>query len=381
VSELVQALPAWAEWAPGAALAAPAWSVGVEEEVMLVDPASWNLASRVDAVLAAAGNGLAAHLAQETHGSAVELATDPHPTAPAAAAQLHHLRMSLRDTLRGCGLIGAVAGTHPFAMWTDVHVSAGARQQQVHASMRELARREPTFALHVHVAVPDPEVAVRAMNRMRAHVPLLLALSANSPFWQGRDSGLASARTPLFQAFPRAGLPRAFASYSELVDVTDTLIRCGAFPEPTFLWWDLRLQPRYGTLEVRVMDAQTRVADTAALVALVQALVRLECEDDGLAAPALVGAPELLAENRFLASRDGMETRLLDPDTGTAVPVREVLHRVLDACRPVAADLGGAGALEGLEDLVFAPGPSRQRAAAEGPRGLISLVQALAGSF
>jgi carboxylate-amine ligase len=331
--------------------------------------------------MAAAGNGLGAHLSQETHGSAVELATDPHATVPEAVAQLHDLRVKLRSTLRGCGLVGGAAGTHPFAEWRDIHVSAGERQQQVHRTMRELARREPTFALHVHVAIPDPEAATRAMNRMRAHLPLLLALSANSPFWQGRDSGLASARVPLFGAFPRSGIPRAFAAYDDLVQTTDTLIRCGAFPEPTFIWWDVRLQPRYGTLEVRVMDAQTRVSDTAALAALVQALVRVEAEEDGLVSPALVHAPEVLEENRFLALRDGMQARLLDPERSTMVPVPEVLARVVEGVGPVAADLGGGAALMALEDLLHSPGPARQRSAALGPRGLISLVQGLAGHF
>ena len=162
----------------------------------------------------------------------------------------------------------------------EVEVSPGARYQYLHASLRELARREPTFALHVHVAVPDAELAVRALNGMRAHIPVLLALSANSPFTRGTDSGLASARTPVFQAFPRTGIPRAMDSYADYVEAIDVLIRCGAIPEPTFIWWDVRLQPRFGTLEVRVMDAQTRIRDTAALAALVQCLVRLEALDE-----------------------------------------------------------------------------------------------------
>ena len=178
--------------------------------------------------------------------------------------------------------------------------------------MRELARREPTFGLHVHVAVPNPEQAVRAYNRMRAHLPMLLALSGNSPFWQGRDTGLASMRTPLFQAFPRVGIPRMFRSYADYVESIDLLLRCDAFPEPTFLWWDVRLQPRFGTLEVRVMDAQTRVADTAALTALVQCLVRLEALE-GHASHVLVSRPEVLEENRFIAARDGMDGALRRP--------------------------------------------------------------------
>ena len=117
---------------------------------------------------------------------------------------------------------------------------------------------------------------IRLTNRMRAHLPLLLALSVNSPFWQGRDTGLGSARTPLFQAFPRVGIPRVFADYADWVEAVDLLIRCDAFPEPTFLWWDVRPQPRFGTVEVRILDAQTTVAETAALAALVQSVARLE---------------------------------------------------------------------------------------------------------
>ena len=142
--------------------------------------------------------------------------------------------------------------------------------------MRELARREPTFALHVHVGVRRTRGAIRLTNRMRAHLPLLLALSVNSPFWQGRDTGLGSARTPLFQAFPRVGIPRAFKDYADWVEAVDLLIRCDAFPEPTFLWWDVRPQPRFGTVEVRILDAQTTVAETAALAALVQCIAKLE---------------------------------------------------------------------------------------------------------
>jgi carboxylate-amine ligase len=355
-------LPEWATWT----VAEAPLSVGVEEEVMLIDPADGNLASRVDAVLAAAPELLLAQITQETHGSAVELQTEPFADPADALAQLGRLRAALRETLAGIGLQAAVAGTHPFATWEDVHVSAGPRQQDLHGSLRELARREPTFALHVHVALEDPEVAVRAMNRMRAHVPLLLALSANSPFWQGRDSGLASARTPLFQAFPRAGLPRVFADYEDLIGAQDALIRSGAIREPSFIWWDVRLQPRYGTLEVRVMDAQTSLERTALLVGLVRALVEAEATDEGLAAPELVGSYEALNENRFLALRDGVDAEFIDPQRGVLVPVGEVLE---------ALDVGDFSAL--LDD----PGAAHQRRAARGERGLISLVQDLVERF
>jgi carboxylate-amine ligase len=358
-------LPAWATWSE---VARPL-SVGVEEEVMLIDGCDWNLASRVDDVLAAAPPDLLAHLAQETHGSAVELQTDPFDDDAGALDQLARLRAALSDTLAPLGLHAAAAGTHPFATGQDVHVSAGSRQQEVHGSLRGLALREPTFALHVHVAVADPEVALRAMNRMRAHVPLLLALSANSPFWHGRDSGLASARTPLFQAFPRAGLPRVFADYEDMVGAQDALIRSGAIREPSFIWWDVRLQPRYGTVEVRVMDAQSTVERTAALVGLVRALVEAETTDEGLASPGLVGSFEALNENRFLALRDGVDARFIDPERGMLVGVAEVLE-ALEA--ELAGDFSGL-----LEDT----GVAHQRRAAAGERGLISLVRDLVARF
>ena len=349
---------------------------------MLLEPRHWGLDSRSDEVLAALPAEMQGRTAAETHGSALELATRPHADAGGAAAELCALRGSLAAVLEPLGIRAAVAGTHPFTLWEDVEVSPGARYQFLYSSLRELARREPTFGLHVHVAVPEPELAVRAYNRMRAHLPMLLALSGNSPFWQGRDTGLASMRTPLFQAFPRVGVPRAFRSYADYVEGVDVLLRCDAIPEPTFLWWDVRLQPRFGTLEVRVMDAQTRVSDTAALSALVQCLVRLEALE-GHAEHALVSRPEVLAENRFIASRDGMEARFIDPAGEQRRGAREWLDELLDACAPHAADLGCAGELESVRTLAATPGAARQRSRAghgSAPQ-LGRLMQALHADF
>src|SRR3954452_3216341 len=266
-------LPAWAKWQTNPAL--DPWTVGLEEEVMLLEP-DGSPAWRSEDVLQALPPSLSEHARGETHGLALELATNPHASVAAACSELRFMRAGLGATVRSLGLRAAVAGTHPLVKAEEVEVSPGARYQFLHQSLRELARREPTFALHVHVAVPDPELAVRAYNGMRAHVPVLLALAANSPFTRGRDSGLASARTPVFQAFPRTGTPRERTSSAEYVDAIDLLIRCGAIPEPTFIWWDVRLQPKLGTVEIRVMDAQTRIRDTAALVALVQCVLRVE---------------------------------------------------------------------------------------------------------
>jgi carboxylate-amine ligase len=363
---------AWAEWNEEAA-GAP-WTVGIEEEVMLLSPATWLPVSRCEDVLACLPQEVADCARAETHGSALELATSPHPTVGSAVAELASLRTALVGTLEQLDVRAAVAGTHPGARWEHIEVSPGARYQFVHASMRELARREPTFGLHVHVAVPGPEAALRALNRIRSHLPLLLALSGNSPYWQGRDSGLASARTPAFQAFPRTGPPRRFRDYADYVEAIDVLVRNHAIPEPTFLWWDARLQPAFGTLEVRVMDAQTRVEDTAAIAALVQCLVRLE-------APEVDEPPEVLSENRFVAARDGMTAELMIPPEWRRRPIGQVLEEVLEACEPVAVELDCVAELTHVATLAASPGAARQRELAERMGSLEGLVEALSDDF
>jgi glutamate---cysteine ligase / carboxylate-amine ligase len=369
----------WSRWAPASATT-PSWTIGVEEEVMLLDPSDWSLASQGDAVLAGMTGELASHTSTETHGSALELRTDPQATVAGGLAQLEDLRGELARELSRSGLRAAVAGLHPFTLWQDTQISTGDRYRFLYGSMRELARREPTFALHVHVAVPDPESALLAMNRLRSHLPLLLALSANSPFWQGRETGLSSARTPLFQAFPRVGIPRAFSDYEDYVSTIDLLLRCEAFPEPTFLWWDVRLQPRFGTIEVRIMDAQTTVSDSAALTALVQCLVRLEATE-GSGADPTVDLPEVLAENRFLAARDGTEASLIDAQLGRRRPVSDVLESVLRLCTPHAEDLGCLEELQWTRNLAATPRPLRQLDLARGPDKLLGLVEALSALF
>jgi len=367
----------WSDWNPVAAESP--WTLGVEEEVMLLDPASWQLAWCTDEVLDSFD--LDGQASPETHGCALEIATRPQPNVAEAINEIATLRARLARGLEPHGLVAAVAGTHPLAVWEDVEISPGARYQFLYSSMREIARREPTFGLHVHVAVPDPEAAVRALNGLRAHLPVILALSANSPFWQGRETGLASIRVPLFGMFPRTGIPRHFDDYRDYVAAIDRLLVTGAFPEPTFLWWDVRLQPKLGTLEVRIMDAQTRISDTAALTALVQCLVRLEAMEGW--ADATVEAPEVVAENHFLAARDGVRAQLLFPRKHGTRPMREWVGEMLAACAPHAADLGCAAELATVATLLEAPGEARQRALAsalpgEGdPEQLRELVRAL----
>jgi glutamate---cysteine ligase / carboxylate-amine ligase len=203
--------PGWADWHEPE----KPFSIGVEEEVMLLDPADWALDQRFDELRERLSPAIDDRLTAETHAATIEFETEPRASVGEAVAELEMLRALLADELRQQGAAVAGSGTHPFTTWEDTELSSDRRYLYVFETMRELARREPTFAMHVHVAVSEPELAIATANRMRAHLPLLLALSANSPFWIGRDSGLASARTPIFWGFPRTGIPRASASYDD----------------------------------------------------------------------------------------------------------------------------------------------------------------------
>lgn len=367
----------WAEWNT----TPDPYSVGVEEEVMLLDPQRrWALAQRIDDVLEMLPPGLIGYVSAETHQAAIELRTDPHESVVTVIAQLRRLRVELAQLLRRIGLAAATAGTHPLALWSETEVTSATRYQVIRRTMRDLATREPTFALHVHIAVPEPERAIDLYNRLRAHLPLLLALSGNSPFWRGRDAGFASTRTILFQAFPRTGMPRRYGSYSEWVETVDLQLRAGALPEPTFLWWDVRPQPRFGTVEVRVMDAQSRLGETATLVALAQSIARLELEE-GYASEDIVSSEEVLAENRFLAARDGVDARLIDPTTESLRPLNDQLTELLESLHHHAAALGCLEHVERVTALAAAPGATRQRAHATSEEGFVLLVAELAEMF
>jgi glutamate---cysteine ligase / carboxylate-amine ligase len=354
------------------------YTIGVEEEVMLLEGAEGALAQRSDEILMLLSDALAAHTSPETHAAVIELATGIHSETGGAVQELAWLREQLARELHQLDLAPACTGMHPLSTAGPSRVSGGERYRLLSDSLRSLARREPTAALHVHIGIPCAADAIRVLNRLREALPVLLALSANSPFFAGRDSGFASARTIVFGAFPRTGPPLAFDGYADYVAAIDPLIAGGALPDPTFLWWDVRLQPALGTVEVRVMDSQSMVEDNAGLIALIQSLARLELE--GRAHHGRVGQ-EVLLENRFLAARDGLDARLIDHGSGELIPVRKLVQELVEDCRPHAAALGCSEELERVIRLASANGASRQRRWAHQGAGLPAVVSTLADRF
>jgi glutamate---cysteine ligase / carboxylate-amine ligase len=366
--------PAWAHWNDGAS--AP-YTLGIEEELLLLSPADWSLAQCSDLVLERLPPSLVPHVAPETHAAVVELVSGVHPDVGGAIAEMSGLRRHVAFELASMGLCAAGVGMYPLARSGRILTSHSARYRRLTDSLRELAHREPTLALHVHVGLPDPEDAVRVLNALRDAIPVLLALSVNSPYSQSRDSGFASLRSVTFQGFPRTGSPRRFASYADYVAAVDPLIVCGAVPDPSFLWWDVRLQPKLGTVETRVMDAQASIAASGALAALIHSLARAAVEEQAETSPT---PSEALAENRFLAARDGTHARLVDPRRRMLTPVRDLIEELLERCRPHAVALGCAKELAAVRRLIAMNGAALQRRWTR-QHGLQSLVGTLAEAF
>ena len=252
------------------------FSLGVEEEFQLVNGESYELSSRFDEVFEAAGSD--PRVKAELMQSIVEVATHVAETVPEAVEEARGLRAQLRDAAAESGALIASAGTHPFSRYEHQEITDAPRYQELVETMQWVAERELIFGLHVHVGLESAQQAIAVANGLRTWLPELLALSVNSPFWQARDTGLASTRVKLFDAFPRSGLPPAFSSFEEFELLVERGVKTGSFEDYTYIWWDLRPHPKLGTIEVRICDGQTRLENVAGLVALIQSLAATVAE-------------------------------------------------------------------------------------------------------
>jgi carboxylate-amine ligase len=237
-------------------------------------------------------------------------------------------------------------------MWEDQRIVARTRYRDLIAALRFVARQELIFGQHVHVGVDDPDKAIHVANGMRVHVPLLLALSANSPFWRAQQTGLLSTRMPIFRAFPRVGLPPAYRNWEDYSAQIEFMVESRVIEDYTYLWYDVRPHPNFGTVEIRAMDSQTRIEHTLGLAALVQALVKELCEHFESGKRLGRYPAEMLDENRWLAARHGLDGELVDLPKNTRVRTRDLVARVMKRAREHAQDLGSEGELAGIDDLL-----------------------------
>ncbi|HEV7162096.1 MAG TPA: YbdK family carboxylate-amine ligase [Solirubrobacteraceae bacterium] len=350
------------------------FSVGVEEELFLVDPVTGRQTNASAAVQKRLGP-LDGQVERELHACQVELITDVCSSAGEAVETLGGLRRAVVET--GAGLIGS--GTHPSATEGQSEITDKERYERIRDLLGD-AVATPVAGLHIHVGMPDAETAIKVFNGMRHHLPLLQALAANSPFRHGRDTGLASAREVTIRGWPRSGVPRAMRDYEDFQAMTQLLAKAADVPDYTWFWWKMRPHPRLGTVEIRALDVQCTLQDLAGLVALVHCLARHEAE----AAPVANSATpaEVLEEGGFRAARYGVCANLPDAD-GRLRPVSELLDAALAVARTHAGELGCEEELGTVPALLArGGGAGRQRAAYEiaGMDGLLRELTRLTGA-
>jgi carboxylate-amine ligase len=322
------------------------FTLGVEEEFQIVDPQTWELRSHVSELLASSAPVLGDQIKRELHQSIVEVGTKICADVAELRREIFRCRRELTSAAERVGLAVAAAGTHPFSHWENQALSPGVRYDSIVQELQELARSLLIFGLHVHVGVPDRSTMIDLMNEVRYFLPHLLALSASSPFWMGRDTGLKSYRTTIFRRFPRTGVPDRYDSWSEYENYINLLVDLKCIDDAKKIWWDVRPHPTFGTLEFRVCDVPTRPETAVMLGALVQAIVvklhRLRGRNLGFR----IYRRALIEENKWRAARYGIDGKLIDFGARTEVPMRQLALELLDFVDDVVDELGSRKEVE-----------------------------------
>jgi glutamate---cysteine ligase / carboxylate-amine ligase len=328
------------------------FTLGIEEEFQIIDPETRELRSHIQQILTDGKLILKEHVKPEMHQSVVELGTEICRDARVAREQVTNLRGELAKLAVRNGLKIASAGTHPFSHWMDQLITMDERYATIVQDMQQIARANLIFGLHVHVGIPDREEAIDIMNQARYFLPHIYALSVNSPFWLGQNTGLKAYRQMIFERFPRTGIPDAFESLSEYEDYLKLLISTNCIDNAKKIWWDVRLHPFFDTIEFRICDAQSRVDDTIALAGLMQAIV-LKLQKLRWQNVTFRSYPRrLIDENRWRASRYGLDGKLIDFGRKREVDERELIHEMLEFIGAEVDELGNHAEMAHIERIM-----------------------------
>jgi len=328
------------------------FTIGVEEEFQIIDPASGELRSHVSQLMAASSPEVGEQIKPELHQSIVEMGTKICNDVGELRTDIYRMRRELVGAADRAGLHVAAAGTHPFSSWIDQVISPGERYKNIVDELQQLARSLLIFGIHVHVAMPDPTTMIDIMNQVRYFLPHLLALSTSSPFWMGRDTGLKSFRTTIFRRFPRTGVPEDFGSWSEYENYIKLLVDLHCIDNAKKIWWDVRPHPMFGTLEFRICDVPTSAEDSITLAALTQAIVvklyKLYKMNQGWR----LYPRALIEENKWRAVRWGLDGKLIDFGKRAEVPMRDLALEILEFVDDVVDELGSRQAVEGVHRIL-----------------------------
>ena len=308
----------------------PSFSIGIEEEYQIIDPQTRELKSYITELLEAGKMTLREQVKAELHQSIVEVGTKICYTAAETHDELVRLRHGVMELAGRNGLKIAAAGSHPISSWVDQEITPFERYAGVKQDMQILAQQLLIFGTHVHIGIEDPEFLIDAMNVVRYFMPHVLCLSTSSPFWIGQDTGLKSYRSIIFRNFPRTGIPPYFDSYAEFVQYRDTLVKTNSIPDGTKIWFDVRPNYNYPTLEFRICDVATRVDEATCLAAIFQALIYKlwKLRRDNMTFR--VYSPALIEENKWRAVRYGLDGKLIDFGKQMELPARDLIHELIE---------------------------------------------------
>jgi len=339
------------------------FSLGVELELQLVDAKTGALTSAIKHVLACVPPAWSEKVKPEFMQSYCEINTDVCDTVGEVERDLTEKLDWLQSIVHDIGLRVLWSGTHPFSRWDEQQVSEGERYAWLLEAMQDVGRRLLVFGLHIHVGVTSGDKAIQMCDRLLKHLPTLLALSSNSPFWCGRDTGMASYRSKILEALPTAGLPQTMRNWSEYVWLVDHLIATGFIRSVRENWWDVRPHSEFGTVEIRVMDMPMNLEHTLGIVALTQSLVAAISDHIDKGAYLYDCHPMVARQNKWQAARYGMDAVFVDPDSMSAIPAKHLASQLIERVKPFAERLDCLPQLAHLDDiLVGGTGAARQRA-------------------
>jgi glutamate---cysteine ligase / carboxylate-amine ligase len=321
------------------------FTLGVEEEYMVIDPHSRELKSHDQKIVDIASQIMKDHVKAEMHQAVVEVGTGICQNVEEARKDISRLRKYVSDVANGIGLEIGAAGTHPFSHWSTQLITPNPRYDEIINEMQEAARSNLIFGLHVHVGIADKNTAIHIMNTVRYFLPHVYALSTNSPFWEGRNTGFKSFRTKVFDKFPRTGMPDYFNDWDDYKNYVNLLIKTNCIDNAKKIWWDVRVHPFFDTIEFRICDVPLLIQETIAITALLQAIVvklyKLRQKNMSF----IIYNRALINENKWRASRYGLEGKLIDFGKQEEVPLQLLIPELLDFVDDVVDELGSREAL------------------------------------
>jgi glutamate---cysteine ligase / carboxylate-amine ligase len=340
----------------------PSLTIGIEEEYQTIDPETRDLRSHIASeILPKAKLALHEAVKPEMHQSVIEVGTRVCKDVKEARENIQALRREMITLASQNGMLLAAGSTHPFSDWKLQEIYPDERYQRVVEDMQLIARANLVFGLHVHIGIEDRNTAIHIMNSMRYFLPHILALSSNSPFWMGMNTGFKSYRVKVFERFPRTGIPDTFANWSEYENFVNLLVRTNCIDNGKKIWWDIRPHPFFNTLEVRVCDIPMRLDETMAIAALIQATVAMLYKLHASNKSYRIYGRALISENKFRASRYGLDGKLIDFGKEEEVPLRQLILEYLDLIDDVVDELGSREEINYIHEMLkMGTGADRQ---------------------